>query len=90
MSYSDSESDTRNLIIKLMTYWGYGSLVNSINNFTMVKEPRNFFYFNRRNLLEQNMPYFLDLHVQVTKILLRMAKKWEPLFSGLETPLEYF
>lgn len=83
VSESNDITKVRTSLIKLMTYWGYGSLVHSIQNFTLIRDQKNYIYFNL-NMADKNGSQFSNIFVNLLNSLLKTVLNWEPYFSSLE------
>lgn len=56
-------------LIKLMTYWGYGSLINNVKTFTLSRSIENYSFFNTDNISGANRSFYADIfEVCITKV----------------------
>jgi hypothetical protein len=76
-------------IVKLMRYWGYSSLVNTIETFSFSKESRNFDYFNLSVLNAESKAYFSKLIINFSKSVSKSMMIHSRYYDGLELPLPF-
>lgn len=83
---STNESEIRQKLINLMCYWGYASLVNTIQCFTMLQKDYNYniFRISSYDLKEESL--FSDLFVTLLNILNDEIMKFAHLFRKLKYP----
>lgn len=84
LSESDDPDLIRCSIIKLMTHWGYGSFVNSIQNFSLKRVARNYNFFNLLGLLPDRIGSFSQLFVYTTNCIIKEMLNWSEQYRGLE------
>jgi hypothetical protein len=79
----------RTEIIKLMRYWGYSSLVNTIETFSFSKESRNFNYFNLSVINSESKSYFSKLIINFSQAISKSMMAHSRYYDGLEFPLPF-
>lgn len=85
---NESIEGVRMSVIKLMTYWGYGSLVNCIQEFTLNRSSNNFKFFNQYNLGNVSNNIYSDLYPFIIKNINSCMIKWEAMFNNIEVPIK--
>jgi hypothetical protein len=79
----------RTEVIKLMRYWGYSSLVNTIETFSFSKESRNFNYFNLSVINSESKSYFSKLIINFSQAISKSMMVHSRYYDGLEFPLPF-
>lgn len=74
-------------VIKLMSFWGYGSLVHNIKTFTLSRSIENYSFFNFDNLNKAGGYIYSDVFEFLIKSLNKLLLKWRPMFKSLDPPL---
>lgn len=73
-------------IIKLMTYWGYGSLVNALENYSVSKSDNNFWYFSLTPPGKIGKALYADLFVTLHKSICKTMAQNHNLYDNLSFP----
>lgn len=88
ISKCDDLDSMRQSLVKLMTYWGYGSLVNNIQEFTLTRDNKNFKFFNFMNLNKVSSEIYSDMYPFLIKEINKLMIKWRPVLKSLEVPIK--
>jgi hypothetical protein len=85
--YNSLEELEKNFV-KLLVHWGYGALVNSLENFKIAKNDVNFGYFNLGDIEKiesrHTSDIFLDLHRAICKSM--FAHYY--IYDGINVPVQ--
>jgi hypothetical protein len=73
-------------VIKLMTFWGYGSLVNSLQEFNLIKDSRNYQYFNCSINDKDHKFYYNRVFEDLIKSINLKMREWSSMWPSIETP----
>lgn len=76
--------------IKLMTHWGYGSLVNSIENYTLTKNLSNFWYFSLDSFDKLNFTLSSDLFITMHSFIIETMLEFASIVPNIEPPLQNY
>jgi hypothetical protein len=85
----EDKDKIRSEIVKLMRYWGYSSLVNTIETFSFSKESKNFDYFNLSVLNVEAKAYFSKLIINFSKSISGAMMAHSRYYDGLDFPLPF-
>jgi hypothetical protein len=88
ISEGQNIDEVRSSIIKLMTYWGYGSLVHSIINFNLVRENKNYIYFNCSLLSKDYAIHYEPVFKHLVRSLNKVMSKWGAHYTSLDVPVK--
>jgi hypothetical protein len=90
LSRCDNIDDMRKALIKLMRYWGYGSLVNVIEVYTLSTDEINYNYFNL-GVSNQEAPYRLTaVFYSLNSIIIESMIEFEGVYRSLDFPVREF
>nr|CAH2618883.1 RNA-dependent RNA polymerase [Aulacomnium heterostichum bunyavirus 2]CAI5383913.1 RNA-dependent RNA polymerase [Aulacomnium heterostichum bunyavirus 2] len=76
-------------LIRLMTYWGYGSLVNTIQEFTLSREDNNYKFFNTFNMMKTSPASYSDIFETVMPLINGVILRWRSMFNSLDYPIKW-
>jgi hypothetical protein len=85
--YKDKQDLERNFI-KLLVHWGYGSLVNSLDNFTIAKKDSNFSYFNLGDIDKIESRHTSETFFSLHKIICKSMYQQYFLYDNLTMPVQ--
>lgn len=86
---SEEYESVRESMIKLLTFWGYGSLVNSIEKFTFTRDNRNFLYFNKNITNPDYITHYEGLYPRLIGSFNKILLDWESHFKNADYPFKY-
>jgi hypothetical protein len=81
---SEDKDEVRSSLIKLMTYWGYGGMVNSLENFTLVRDNRNYSYFDGRTWDKRYISHYHLVFVTLINSIIESINHFSPLLQDLK------
>nr|CAH2618719.1 RNA-dependent RNA polymerase [Aulacomnium heterostichum bunyavirus 4]CAI5383890.1 RNA-dependent RNA polymerase [Aulacomnium heterostichum bunyavirus 4] len=85
-----NKEELQNNAIKLMTHWGYGSLVNTIENYTLAKNEKNYWYFCLKNFDSMNSAVSSNLFIKLNNCIMESMFEYRNAVSFLDLPLPQF
>jgi hypothetical protein len=84
----EDKDEMRKNLINLMCYWGYGSLVNSINVYDFSKNKRNYSMVLIRNNQAVSVEYYLSLFCLLAEKIVETMLQFSSIFQSLEFPIK--
>jgi hypothetical protein len=83
--YQDT-TELRRRIINLLKYWGYGSLVNTLEGFNYAAKDVNFNYFNLDGVNSEYKGIFSQCFKDFHNIIIECMFEHSSLYQGLDVP----
>jgi hypothetical protein len=84
----DDEEVLKKSVVQLLTHWGYGSLVNSLENYTLNKDKRNLYYFKLDSCKQLNSSLTSSLFNKLHKIITESMIRMSDISRSLDYPIE--
>jgi hypothetical protein len=81
---SEDKDEVRSSLIKLMTYWGYGGLVNSLESFTLVRDNRNYSYFDGRTWDKRYISHYHLVFITLINSIIETINHFSPNLQDLK------
>jgi hypothetical protein len=88
LSNCENVDEMRAGMINLMKYWGYGSLVNTIEVYNLAPNEKNYSYFSTKLMDSHSSSIHLEVFRNLHKCIAETLMEFQHIYVGLDHPVK--